>query len=286
LLKLTGYVDESGHSKDPKCRFIGVGGFVAAASKWERFGASWQSALDAFLAGQPFHMREFVRMPPRGPYAGWDESKRRALLTQLVAAIKESEARPVASVVFLDDYERLTAEHRAMIRDPYYMAFQEVTKNISLAAIPKEYPFVPEAVSMVYAYQEEFGATPKGRAEQLWQTIKKNFMWGQWMGAYRSASPSELLPLQAADLFIYELTREFENWIRRPNEGMRWALKQILCGSDRELLIKLFTFPVIVSMLWNSGAIEGEGSELFPFEMASHESIADVRSILMTRART
>jgi len=34
--------------------------------------------------------------------------------------------------------------------------------------------------------------------------------------------------LQIADLFAYELAKEFENLLKRPNDKMRWGLRQIL----------------------------------------------------------
>ena len=41
-------------------------------------------------------------------------------------------------------------------------------------------------------------------------------------------TPKELVQLQIADLFAYELAKEFENLLKRPNDKMRWGLRQIL----------------------------------------------------------
>lgn len=253
---LTSYADESGYSSDPCCRFVGLGGLVAPSDGgWDKFEASWQKALDDFIPGHSFHMREYVVVPGIGPYEGWDERKRRAFMSRLIAAILESGARPVACVVSLDHFEMLRPEHQRAFRDPYYMALQEVTKGLSLSAMPKQVPFEPEKVAMVYAYQEEFGATDLGRVQQLWHLIQKEAAWGQWMGTYSSAMPKDVLPLQAADLFAYEITHEFELWLKKPGNGMRWPLKQIIKSQrDKSLLIKLFTFPVMIATLGESGA--------------------------------
>jgi hypothetical protein len=48
------------------------------------------------------------------------------------------------------------------------------------------------------------------------------------MGSFASGTPTEMCPLQAADLFAYELCHEFENRIKRPHDKMRWGLRQIL----------------------------------------------------------
>jgi hypothetical protein len=274
------YADESGHSADPACGFVGIGGLVAPAENWEKiFKPAWQAALDGFIQGAPFHMREFVIFPGMGRYRGWDQSKRRTFMAQLVDAVVKTEARPVGCVVSLEHFNMLRPEHQKAFRDPYYMALQEVTKGLSLAAIPKEVPIVAEQVAMVYAYQEDFGATPLGRVEQLWRVIKAEAVWGQWMGAYSCAVPRNVLPLQAADLFAYEITHEFESWIKRPDRKMRWPLKQILGNAKGQLLIKLFTLPVMIQSLAESGAFE-ESPE---FTFAAYSDLANVRAALQKR---
>jgi hypothetical protein len=181
MLMLTAYVDESGHSTDKECRFVGLGGLVAPLSRWEKFTDDWQAALDEFIGGEEFHMRQYVRVPGVGPYEGWDKKRREEFMAKLVGAIVESEAQPVACIVSLDARDALHPSHQEFFGDPYLTAFQQVTRGLSLAAIPREFPFKPETVSMVYAYQSEFGAITtgaalpqnQGRAESLWHAIKQ-----------------------------------------------------------------------------------------------------------------
>ncbi len=85
-----------------------------------------------------------------------------------------------------------------------------------------------EKVAMVYSYHPEYGTNNGGRAEQLWHIIKRSWDLGHRMRSYASGMPSELCPLQAADLFAYELSHEFENRLRRPKDKMRWPLRQIV----------------------------------------------------------
>jgi hypothetical protein len=284
MLMLTAYADESGHSVDPKCRFVGLGGLVAASEEWDKFEVEWQGVLDEFIDGKPFHMRDFTYRHEKSLYVGWDESKRRDFLGRLVGAIISSGARPSGCVVYLDHFEKLHADHRSAFRDPYFMAFQEVTKGLSLSAMPKYRSFVPEAVEMVYAYQETFGATEHGRAQQLWHLIQKESPWGQWMGAYRTSRPSKCIPLQAADLFAYELTKEFENWVGRPKDKMRWALRQIINQEKGTLLIKLFTLPVMLQTLIESGALNVQEDYSRDLSFAAYDSMNDVRQVLKQRA--
>jgi hypothetical protein len=44
--------------------------------------------------------------------------------------------------------------------------------------------------------------------------------------------PGDLCSLQAADLFAYEPSHEFENRVKRPKDDMRWGLRQIVSISE------------------------------------------------------
>lgn len=293
MLMLTAYVDESGHSSDPLARFVGLGGLVAPVSRWEKFTDDWQAALDEFIDGKEFHMKQYVCVPGVGPYEGWDKKRREEFMAKLVGAIVESEAQPVAAVVSLDARAALHPLHQEFFGDPYFTAFQQVTRGLSLAAIPREFPSEAETVSMVYAYQNEFGAITtgaarpqnQGRAEALWHAIKQKTDFGQWMGGYSSDTPKNMLPLQAADLFAYEITHEFENQLKRPHLGMRWPLKQILSKTKEQPLIKLFTLAVMVETLIENDIINPNSAEaVSPSLLASFEMM-QVKQSLYERAR-
>ena len=152
----------------------------------------------------------------------------------LVRLIVKSRATPVGVIIRLEDFRSLTADQQSHFKDPYYLAFQICTRG---AAVQAGGLYPPEKVSMVYAYNKEFGTVPPqetysvnqaGRAEQLWHIMKDSTDYGSWMGAYSSSTPSETVQLQAADLLAYELAKKFENLLTRPKDKMRWGLRQIL----------------------------------------------------------
>jgi hypothetical protein len=120
------------------------------------------------------------------------------------------------------------------------LVFQNATRGAAIQALGLN---PPEKVAMIYAYNQEFGAVAPqetysvdqaGNAEQLWQIMKRSTEFGRWMGRYGSSTPADTVQLQAADLFAYELLKEFENQITRPKDRMRWGLREIL---------KLVNFP-------------------------------------------
>jgi hypothetical protein len=163
---LRAYLDESGDSSDPVCRFVGMGGLVAPSENWESFTIQWQAALDKFIGGAPFHMKEYVLTKPCiGPYVGWDEPKRREFMAALIQAILDCDARMVGCVVAKDGFDALTPEHKVMFQDPYFMAFQQVTLGCSICGLSLDGPQYGERVAMIYAYQQTFGAITTNKLE-------------------------------------------------------------------------------------------------------------------------
>lgn len=285
---LTAYADESGHSKDPECHYVALAGFVGTNSEWAAFERDWKTATDEFIGGAEVHMKNFGRDKL---YAGWSSQKLSAFMSRLIASIVDSGVHAVACAVYLPDFEKLSPAHKAGVVDPYYMAFQEITKGLALRGAPiMSLDLKTSPVAMVYAFQKEYGATPAGRAQQLWQIIKNaksRFQWADWMGTYQSAKPKDVLPLQAADFFAYELTRELESWTKAPSPPMRDGLKGLLRGFKWQPLIKVYTLPVILDMLWNSGGFgDTQGVVNGPYYLVANEHMFKVRRILDARSRS
>jgi hypothetical protein len=221
VINLSSYMDETGHSDDPAVEYVGMAGFVAPAGVWEVFESAWDDLLCNAGLSEPFHLKDFAHS--RGQFESWKgkEDIRRAFLGQAIKLIVETRATPIGAIVSLSAFRTLTERQQVNFLDPYYIAFQTCTRGAAIEAI---YEKPDERVAMVYSYHSEYG----GRAEQLWHVMKKTYDHGNRMGSYASATPADLNPLQAADIFAYELSREFENRVKRPNAEMRWPLQQII----------------------------------------------------------
>ena len=259
---LKAFMDESGHSKDPVCCFVGMGGIVADETAWIVFDSAWKTTLDEFIGGQPFHMKDFVVFPPRGLYEGWDEQKRREFLGRLVRAIVDSGCRFVGCIVSLPDFNQLPLDCKTRLVDPYYVAFQTVTRGIALIAEEKT-PFRPEPVALMYAQQDEFGATGLGRAQQLWLALQTDTDYGKWIGAYSTAIPEKVCGLQAADLFAYELTQEFEHFFESPRRSMRWAMKQFVQTEGMGFMVKFFCLQTMLKNLYDPSFLTDQELDRF-----------------------
>lgn len=222
---ITAYFDETGHADDPTLHFVGMAGFVAPSTAWISLESEWQDTLEKAGLREAFHMKDFAHRA--GQFTEWkgQEEKRRLLFGRLIEIIRETNAKPIGAAVSLRDYETLTEDQRSQFRDPYYLVFQICTRGAADRAV-----FEPpdERVAVVYAFNGEYGTNKGGQAEKLWQAIRENYANGVRLGSYASRLPGEVCPLQAADLFAYELCHEFENRIKRPDDSMRWGLRQIL----------------------------------------------------------
>ena len=237
---LKAYIDESGHSPDKVCNFVGLGGIAADEESWTQFESTWQAALNEFIGGEPFHMKDFVCVPGRGVYSGWNEDKRRLFMGTLVSAILSMRPRFVGCVVSIPDFQNLPLALRNSLKDPYYVGFQEVTRGLSIIAEVEN----AKPIAMIYSIHLTYGATEAGMAQQLWMSMKETSENRAWMGSYSIGSPSTCLALQAADLFAYELTQEFECVCGTSGRQMRWPMKQFVLGETSGLFVNAFAGPV------------------------------------------
>lgn len=221
MLMLTSYMDESGHAEDVACNYVGIAGLVAPYAEWELFDQHWQDTLNKAGLSEPFHMKDFAHS--EGQFKNWKgkEEKRKRLIGRLVEIIRATRATPIGAVVSIDDFSSLTPSQQSSFLDPYYVAFQTCARGAAIEAVFED---PAQKVAMVFSFNSEFG----GRAEKLWDAIKEHYEHGNRMRSYASATPSEFTQLQAADLFAYELVHEFENRKKRPDDAMRWPLRQIL----------------------------------------------------------
>ncbi len=234
---LKAYIDESGDAPDKACNFVGLGGIAADETSWSKFEIAWKGALDEFIGGEPFHMRDYVCIPGHGVYKGWGQDKRLTFMNRLVSAILAIKPRFVGCVVSIPDFNALSVILKKSLRDPYYVGFQEVTRGLSIVAEVSD----AGPISMVYSIHEKHGATEAGMAAQLWTFMKRS---NKWTGPYSIGSPEDVYALQAADLFAYELTREFESICGNSERQMRWPMKQFVLSEEGDIFVNAFTTPV------------------------------------------
>ena len=212
-------------------------------------------------------MKEFAHSV--GQFKEWKnrETKRQLLFSSLVKMIVKFNPVPIGAIISLDAFESLSENQRKSFVDPYYLAFQTCTRGAALVAASEP----PEKAVMVYSFNQEFGATKPqenysanqaGRAERLWHVMKNTTDFGKWMGAYSSGYPEDIVQLQAADLFAYELAKEFHNLVHRRNDEMRWGLRQILPLVTKPWpMVRLFDRKELLRLVIEGKLSHKEGTE-------------------------
>jgi hypothetical protein len=255
---LVSYTDEAGHFDNPSSFYVAMAGFIAPEEMWQGVAEAWELLIQNYFHLQhPFHMKDFAHR--KGEFVGWTEVKRQALLSRLIKIITITELVPVAAVVSIEGYKSLNIQQQTLLKSPWHVAFQICTRTTAIFAGPDS----AEKARMVYSRNLEYGAnrydpdTPprqRGNAAQLWDAIKVRTMFGRWMHSCSFEAPEEVVQLQVADLFAYEICKEFENQQKRPNALMRWPLRQILALMPQSLgLIRLFDRKELIRLLIEGG---------------------------------
>ena len=222
LPRYVSYVDEAGHSKDPNRSYLCMAGLLATETAWKAFDPEWRTACEDEGLMEPFHMMDFAAY--KGQFKGWNDDRRKRLLGKLIAAIRNAKAIPIGSVVSVKDFNSFDPRLKAKLRDPHFMAFQPLTYNIAVAA-GMEMP--PGRVTMMYAHHPEH-SVGLANTEDLWHFVRRyNPIIAWFMESYVCGEPKDHSPLQAADLWAYELGHHFEV-IRPAKKTHRWPFQQFV----------------------------------------------------------
>jgi hypothetical protein len=83
-----------------------------------------------------------------------------------------------------------------------------------------------EPVALMFAEHPQY----QGQGKRIFEVFSQS-SWGDFFASLAFGNPEKILPLQAADLFVYEKTRREVARISNPDIPMRPALK-ILSDSD------------------------------------------------------
>lgn len=217
---LTGYYDETGDTKDPSQKFIGMAGFAAPAEKWEILEGKWKMILKEFKVPY-FHMKEFTIS--EGVFRGWkdDEPKRRKIFGGLIKTIREIKPLPIGCVFSSEDFRSLPKRDQDMIKDPYFLSF------ISCVGLPCMFlQNAPPDVKFATVFGEHgiFAKT----AKEFYERIQEMYEVGARLYPPNFRDMRECVPLQAADIIAYELYKEADRQRYRPKSPSRHGILEIV----------------------------------------------------------
>jgi hypothetical protein len=226
LPRYLSFVDESGHSRDPKRNCLCLAGLLATEDAWKAFDPEWRAVCEEEGLREPFHMMYFSAR--KREFKGWTEERRRRLLGNLVNAIRAAQVIPIGSVVMVRGPDALSEQVQKHYRDSHFIAFQPLTYHIAVAANMMDPTGQgPGLVTMVYAHHPEHSNGLAG-TRKLWDALRENNrLVAVAMQSYVSETPRDCTPLQAADLWAYELGHHFER-IRPEGKPPRWAFREFV----------------------------------------------------------
>jgi hypothetical protein len=201
------YFDESGEFlPDGTLRRLTLGGCAATVESWGAFNQKWKAALDA-EGNQTFHMTDFEAS--REEFSGWDYDRKQNLLDRLLTIMNEHV--PIytgfANYPFrMSERNRTRASYDRLIASSLIKCAEERDWGLD------------GDISIVFAKHPEFSAV---RVLEYFNIINKD----ESLKSCSVATPQDVLPLQAADLFAYEMMQYGRHF--RTKEPERPAFKRL-----------------------------------------------------------
>jgi Protein of unknown function (DUF3800) len=240
MLMLTGYFDETGHSKDPTQRIVGMGGLLAPASKWETFESKWKRALREFDIPY-FHMKEFAHSTD--VFEDWKgrEIIRRKLFGKLIKAMESAYPIPVGATVPKDIYAATYNQYPGFPKDePYRHTLDLCVAGViglrgAMGSLDES-----EKVAVVFSQHQEF----RNHVLRYYEKITKELDPFRIISPVSFADMRDLVPLQAADIVAYELKKEHERRLYEPQKAPRYGFQMLMkmTARHRTLTIPMFYF--------------------------------------------
>lgn len=194
------YFDESYNhrtAKEPNAPLVyTVAGYLADDELWSAFEQEWSQAL--MSVGLPFfHMADYESR--LNHYEQWPNEQRVEFLQTLHAIINRHVLKGISTSVLLSDYESLTDEQRYAFGEPHIYALVNCMKTI--ARLCDEFDH-HEPIDYFF----ENGVFD-GRVREFFSTFRRDEIIGYRLGSIDFPS-KDCMPLQAADILAYEMTKE------------------------------------------------------------------------------
>lgn len=215
MVMLDAYVDESGTHDNSVV--VAVAAYMSTPDRWLRFEADWKVALaEKGLDG--FHMNKFSNRAK--PFDSWSEAERDTLLNKLIEIINANVIMSAGILIRRSRFNSLLSSRVRAHYGIYGVAIDFLIMDIARGLEPTE-----KDVWITYILED--GVVGKGEINRVITPIlsdqeqcKKLHLKG-----LRFDSKRRLLPLQAADILVYELYKHHNRTGGRAN--MRYPLREL-----------------------------------------------------------
>ena len=169
-----------------------IGGLLALNRKWRELLR--QNDLPYF------RMTDFVART--GPYKGWSEPKRLAVMKRIVVLASNAFRLRMAATLLRDDYDRLPVEDKGRIPSPYGLCLSACIART--AALFREHG-IAEPVDYVFESGDAGQGTVKKTLEEVFRDPAARVKYA--FGSLKFAGKTDFPALQLADVLAYETGR-------------------------------------------------------------------------------
>lgn len=197
---------------------------------WGNLRKRWTAALTKSKI-KIFHMTDFENR--QGEFVGWDEDRKRSLLTELFEAIADDPPMIFGTAVVVAHFNKLDASRRRVLMDPWYLCYQTCFNEVLSSYYifdPVDQGVEPESAMIRACFFEQHRqykwgpmlfalAHEKGMPKKRLMPTRGIIGWG---------SKESCVHFQLADMIAYELRKHVENSLFRLGRSTRWPMKQFL----------------------------------------------------------
>jgi len=237
-------MDDSGsHRGSHSCA---IGGYFGGVNRWREFERRWKRVLDRYGI-EEFHARVFWRRTPTGEgveeYRGWSKERLEKFIDSLLTAIEETAIYPFTSGVLSSEWDQLTVRERKILcggippnleqasANPIFLPFQYVIARLLVHCKPGI------AVHLFFDDNKQTNAWAKICHSRLKAILAEEVAAiAHKLDGLTFDDSRRALPLQAADLLVYEANRYCKNAKGDPTFPVRpiyrRALKRIKSRDD------------------------------------------------------
>lgn len=213
-------LDEGGtHAQSP---IVTIGGLVARADLWAALEPEWQEKLDNL------HVPYFHASPcdaGEKPYQHLSRPLRESLFAGLATVIAKHKPIVICVAVKRAEWDAAKARGETPFDDPYHQVFEFAMQQLARWSMVE---MDREPIALMFAKHPQY----QQQGQRIFELYSRS-SWGDVFASLSFSNPEKFIPLQAADLVLYEKTRREIAKQTDPEIPMRPALKII---SDADVM--------------------------------------------------
>ena len=215
------YLDGSGKSDDPQCRFLTLAGVMAEETVWNEWAARWRKVLDEYGV-EYSHMRELFQRD-KGPFRDWDNERKRRFVRGLLQTLNFKDRMSMVCTsltIDLDDYRKLAR--------PDTKPAEGVCVDFCLSHFFAHPRFGHEIGEVVFDSGERF----ERYLTAGWTVHKsKSDSWASYYRIVKRPDMKNVLQIEAADLLAWAANRRYTQV--SPDNFWRRVMDMSIIGMPR-----------------------------------------------------